>query len=142
MAENIHTAIVSEMPDSIKYAERYTTLCTKLLELDEEVSELCRQSQRTTFMIYHPALTYLARDYGLTQVAVENEGKEPSAKHLARIIEQARNEGIKHIFYQSEFPASSVEVICKDINATAVEINPLEEDIFTNIRHITTLITE
>ena len=142
MAENIHTAIAREMPDSTKYEERYTTLCLKLLELDEEVAELCRQSQHSIFLIYHPALTYLARDYGLTQVAVENEGKEPSARHLARIIEQARTDGIKHVFYQSEFPATSVEVICKDINATAVEINPLAEDIFTNIRHITTLIPE
>ncbi len=142
IAENAYNAIAREMPDSAKYAERYTALCIKLLELDEEVTEMCRQSPRSTFFIYHPALTYLARDYGLTQVAVENEGKEPSAKHLANIIEQARNEGIKHIFYQSEFPASSVEIICKDINATAVEINPLDENIFENIRHIATLITE
>ena len=142
IAENIHNAIAHEMPDSVKYGERYTTLCIKLLDLDEEVAEMCRHSSRGTFLIYHPALTYLARDYGLTQVAIEAEGKEPSAKHLARIIEQARTEGVKHIFYQSEFPASSVEVICQDIGATAVEINPLEENIFENIRHIVTLITE
>ena len=142
MAENTYNAIAREMPDSTKYGERYTALCIKLLELDEEVTELCRQSSHSTFFIYHPALTYLARDYGLTQVAVEHEGKEPSAKHLSRIIEQARAEGVKYIFYQSEFPASSVEVICNDIGATAVEINPLEEDIFENIRHIVTLITE
>ena len=142
MAENIHNAIALEMPDSTKYEDRYTTLCIKLLELNEEVAEMCHQSPCNIFVIYHPALTYLARDYGLTQIAVEMEGKEPSAKHLARIIEQARNAGVKHILYQSEFPASSVEVICKDINANAVEINPLDEDIFTNIRHIVTLITE
>ncbi|MBR2031736.1 MAG: zinc ABC transporter substrate-binding protein [Alistipes sp.] len=142
MAENTYNAIAREMPDSTKYGERYTALCIKLLELDEEVTELCRQSPHSTFFIYHPALTYLARDYSLTQVAVEHEGKEPSAKHLSRIIEQARAEGVKYIFYQSEFPASSVEVICNDIGATAVEINPLEEDIFENIRHIVTLITE
>jgi zinc transport system substrate-binding protein len=75
-------------------------------------------------------------------VAVENEGKEPSAKHLAHIIELAREKEIKHILYQSEFPASSVEIICRDIDATAVEINPLDEDIFTNIRNIVTLIME
>lgn len=142
IAENIHNAIAHEMPDSVKYGERYTTLCIKLLDLDEEVAEMCRQSSRGTFLIYHPSLTYLARDYGLTQVAIEAEGKEPSAKHLAKIIEQARTKGVKHIFYQSEFPASSVEVICQDIGATAVEINPLEENIFENIRHIVTLITE
>ena len=142
MAENAFNAIAREMPDSVEYDKNYTSLCIKLLELDEEVAEACRQSPRSTFIIYHPALTYLARDYGLTQVAVEHEGKEPSAKHLARIIEQARAEGVKHIFYQSEFPASSVEVICQDIGATAVEINPLDEDIFENIRHIVTLITK
>ena len=103
---------------------------------------MCSNSHHSTFMIYHPALTYLARDYGLTQVAIENEGKEPSAKHLAHIIEQAHAEGIKHILYQSEFPASSVEIICRDANATAVEINPLDENIFDNIRYISALITE
>ena len=142
MADNIYNAIAREMPDSVNYDKNYTTLCIKLLELDEEIAEVCRQAPRNTFIIYHPALTYLARDYGLTQVAVEHEGKEPSAKHLAKIIEQARAEGVKHVFYQSEFPASSVEVICKDIGATAVEINPLDEDVFTNIRNIVTLITE
>lgn len=142
MAENMYNAIACEMPDSVNYDKNYTTLCIKLLELDEEVAEACAQSPRSTFVIYHPALTYLARDYALTQVAVEQEGKEPSAKHLANIIEKARAEGIKYIFYQSEFPASSVEVICQDIGATAVEINPLDEDIFENIRHIVTLITK
>ena len=142
MAENAFNAIAREMPDSVEYDKNYTSLCIKLLELDEEVAEACRQSPRSTFIIYHPALTYLARDYGLTQVAIEHEGKEPSAKHLARIIDQAREAGIKHIFYQSEFPASSVEAICKDTNSNAVEINPLEEDIFSNILHIVTLITE
>ncbi|MBO7221026.1 MAG: zinc ABC transporter substrate-binding protein [Alistipes sp.] len=142
MAENIYNAIAREMPDSVNYDKNYTTLCIRLLELDEEITEACQQSPRNSFIIYHPALTYLARDYGLTQIAVENEGKEPSAKHLARIIEQARQEGIKYIFYQSEFPASSVEIICRDTDATAMEINPLDEDVFENIRHIVTLITK
>ena len=142
MAENAYNAIAVEMPDSVKYQERYVTLSTKLLELDSDVARLSEQAKSKMFFIYHPALTYLARDYGLKQVAIEREGKEPSVKHLAEIIELAKNEGVKHIFYQSEFPESSVEVICKDTNTNAVEINPLEEDIFNNIRRIATLITE
>ena len=142
MAENMHKAIALEMPDSTKYAERYNALNTKLLGLDKEVAEMCSKSSHKSFLIYHPALTYLARDYGLTQIAIENEGKEPSSKHLNHIIKHARENGVKHVFYQSEFPASAVEVICNDIGATAVEINPLDEDITSNIRHIATLITE
>ena len=142
MAENAHKAISKAMPDSTKYTEAYNYLNNKILALDQEIEEMCQRSPRKSFIIYHPALTYLARDYGLTQIAIENEGKEPSAKHLARIIDQARTKGIKHIFYQSEFPASSVAVICEDTNATAVEINPLDENIFENIHYIVTLITE
>ena len=103
---------------------------------------MCSNSTLPYFIIYHPALTYLARDYGLEQVAIEDEGKEASAKRIAQIISQARKDGIKRVFYQSEFPESSVSVICEDIGANAVEINPLYEDIFTNIRNIVSLITE
>ena len=78
----------------------------------------------------------------LEQVAIEDEGKEPSAKRIAQIIDRARKDGIKRVFYQSEFPKSSVDIVAEDIGAEAVEINPLAENIFENIRHIVTLVTE
>lgn len=144
MARNAYHAIIREMPDSVKYKMAFNDLIIRISDLNMEVAKKCftDEEEDKAFVIYHPALSYLARDYQLMQIAIENEGKEPSAKHLASIIEQARDKGIKYVFYQSEFPASSVEIICKDINATAVEINPLDENIFENIRHIATLITE
>lgn len=142
MAENAFTAINAAMPDSLHYAERYNALCGQLLDLDEEVSELCRYSPHAYFIIYHPALTYLARDYGLEQIAIEHEGKEPSVKRLGEIVDRARTDGTKRVFYQSEFPQSSVEVICEDIGAEAMEINPLDENIFDNLREIVRLVTE
>ena len=144
MARNTYNAIIREMPDSTKYKMAYNDLIIKISDLNMEVAKKCfiDDDRDKAFVIYHPALTYLARDYKLKQIAIESEGKEPSAKRLAFIIEHARNKGVKYVLYQSEFPASSVEIICKDINATAVEINPLEENIFDNIRHIVNLITE
>ncbi len=142
MATNAYNAIVAAMPDSVGYADNYTLLADKLLALDEEVAEMCKMSSLPYFIIYHPALTYLARDYDLEQVAIEDEGKEPSAKHISQIIDRARKDGIKRVFYQSEFPESSVEVICEDIGAQSVEIDPLAENIFDNIRQMAYLITE
>lgn len=142
MAHNIHNAIVATMPDSTHYATAYNTLNQRLAALDKDIAQMCSNSSIPYFIIYHPALTYLARDYGLEQVAIEDEGKDASAKRIAQIISQAREDGIKSVFYQSEFPESSVSVICDDIGANAVEINPLSEDIFTNIHEITRLITE
>ena len=89
------------------------------------------------FIIYHPALTYYARDYGIRQEAIEADGKEPSARRLTELIRQARRDGIRRIFYQNQFPASVVEVIARDIDADYVEIDPLREDVIANIDAIT-----
>lgn len=142
MAQNIHSAVVAAMPDSLHYTTNYNTLNEQLATLDKDVATMCSNSTLPYFIIYHPALSYLARDYNLQQVAIENDGKDASAKQIAQIISQARKDGIKRVFFQSEFPESSVSVICEDIGANAVEINPLSEDIFSNIRNIVSLITE
>lgn len=136
IARNIYEAIETAMPDSVKYHERYIRLGEQLLDLDEECSELCKTARKPYFIIYHPALTYLARDYGLEQVAIENDGKEASVKRIAQIIDKARQDGIQRIFYQREFPRSTVETVCRDIGAEPVEIDPLAENCIENIRHI------
>ena len=141
MAKNMYHALVAMVPDK-DYATAYSTLNEQIKELDSVVTKLCNNSSLPYFIIYHPALTYLARDYNLEQVAIEHEGKEPSAKHLATIIERARRDGMKRVFYQSEFPESSVAIVAEDIGAETVEINPLDENIFENIVTIATLITE
>ena len=142
MAQNAYNAIAATYPDSAKYKSNYEQLAAKLDSLDCSVRTLCNKAKTRQFIIYHPALTYLARDYGLEQISIEHEGKEPSVKRLAGIITGARNVQTKRIFYQSTFPRSTVEVIAEDIGAEPVEIDPLREDIFTNIEEITHLITE
>lgn len=141
IANNANNAIVAHMPDK-DYSANYSILKEKLTALDADIAQLCNGASLPYFIIYHPALTYLARDYNLEQVAIEDEGKEPSAKRIAQIIDRARKDGIKRVFYQSEFPKSSVDIVAEDIGAEAVEINPLAENIFENIRHIVTLVTE
>lgn len=141
MAENAYEAIRAAYPDSVKYEANYRQLKRELQALDERTAERIAGSGVEYFIIYHPALTYYARDYGLRQVAIEADGKEPSAKQLTQIIRQAREDGVRRIFYQSQFPASTVEVIARDIDAEYVEIDPLREDAIGNIDAITDLIT-
>lgn len=141
MAENAYGAIRAAYPDSVKYEANYRRLQRELTELDERTAAQIAGSGVRYFIIYHPALTYYARDYGLQQVAIEADGKEPSAKQLTQIIRQAREDGVRRILYQSQFPASAVEVIARDIDAEYVEIDPLREDVIANIGEITDIIT-
>lgn len=142
MAANAYQAIHAAYPDSTKYTANYERLQGQLKELDARTAEKIARSGVGSFIVYHPALTYYARDYGLTQVAVEAEGKEPSARQLSQLIRRAREEGIDKIFYQTQFPASSVEIIARDIDARSIEIDPLREDVIANIDSLTDLITQ
>ena len=138
MAENAYEAIREAYPDSVKYETNYRLLQQELKALDERTAARIAASDVEYFIIYHPALTYYARDYGLRQIAIEADGKEPSAKQLTQLIRQAREDGVRRILYQSQFPASAVEV---DIDAEYAEVDPLREDVIANIEEITGIIT-
>jgi zinc transport system substrate-binding protein len=141
MAENAYKAIAKHYPDSTKYHAAYQALITELEELDKECEELCRNADTKAFVVYHPALTYFARAYGIEQITVENNGKEPSAKHLATIIEQAKQMGVKCVLYQTQYPRSVVDVVAKDMGVNCIEFDPLAENISENILRITHTIT-
>lgn len=140
MTETIYERIHELWPDSLSYSENYRSLHTRLTELHETVKAKTDASAHRSFLIFHPGLTYYARDYGLRQIAMEQDGKDPSARHLRETIESARADNIRKIMYQSEFPRSIVEVAAAEIGAEAVEIDILGYDVINNILHITDLI--
>lgn len=141
MARNAYEAIIEQYPDSVRYTAAYNDFVAQLNNLDTMCQQMCEASSAKAFVIYHPALTYFARAYGMEQIAVETDGKEPSARHIATLIEQAQAKGIHSLLYQKEFPRSVVDVIARDMGVEAQEIDPLKENVIENIAEITRLIT-
>lgn len=78
------------------------------------------------FVIYHPILTYFARDYKLEQLAIEEEGREPSVAQLKSLIERAKKEKIRYCLIQTEFANRNTSVFIKETHTHAMEINPLQ----------------
>ena len=142
MASSVYETIRAAYPDSVRYTANYERLLGDLRALDRRVEERIAASGITRVVVYHPALTYYARDYGIRQDAIEQEGKEPSARQLATLIREAREAGVRAILYQRQYPRSVVETVAADIGAEAVEFDPLAEDVMANIDHITDLITQ
>ncbi|MBR4328869.1 MAG: zinc ABC transporter substrate-binding protein, partial [Candidatus Riflebacteria bacterium] len=86
--------------------------------------------------VFHPAFGYFANKYGMIQKAVEIEGKEPAPRQLGELIRNCRNEGIKVIFVQKQFPVSTAKTIAASIGGSVVAIDPLSEDYLNNLRTI------
>ncbi len=78
------------------------------------------------FIIYHPALTYYARDYNLVQIPIEKEGKEPSSRYMKTIIDRAKANKIKAILVQQQFDQQEARTIEQEINGKVIIIDPLD----------------
>ena len=85
------------------------------------------------FLVFHPAFGYFADAYGLRQMPVEIEGKEPGARQLAALIDRARADGVKVIFVQPQFSARSAEAVARAIGGAVVPIDPLARDYLANL---------
>ena len=129
LAENICNALIALDEENAEiYREKLSKLYSKIAETDSIVTELLDKSKSKSFIIYHPALTYLAHDYGLSQYCIEIEGKEPTPDQLKQLIKLSREKNIKTIFIQQEFDQKNAEIIAKEINCKLVVINPLAYD--------------
>ena len=137
MAHNIYQAVKRiDVKDSVFFGQRLDSLCNVIHATDKYIRQTTAQAQCKSFIIYHPALTYFASDYGLEQLALEEHGREPSAAELEQIISTARAKGVKTMFVQREFANRNVDIITNTIGARKVEINPLGYDWNKEMRRI------
>lgn len=135
MAVAIEAALEDLLP------EKRETLRTNLAALRAEIEVLDADLRSTLadkrgrrFLVFHPAWGYFAEAYGLEQIAVEQERKEPDARELAALIEHARREGIRVIFVQPQFDAAAAETLAREVGARVEPLDPLAYDWADNLR--------
>ncbi|TVQ83063.1 MAG: zinc ABC transporter substrate-binding protein, partial [Bacteroidetes bacterium] len=114
----------------------YSVLKSDVELVHSELQDVVSGLRIRSFMIFHPALTYLARDYGLEQISIEYEGKEPSPGQLSHIIRKARNENISVIFVQEEYDVRNAQLVAEETGAEVVQINPLAYDWMSEMRNL------
>jgi len=129
MAATVRDLLVSLNPSAAeRYALNYDRLIADISEVDSAVTALLADAPSRTFMIFHPALAYLARDYGLEQISFEDEGKSPSPARMKELIDFTREKGIKVIFIQAEYDLKSAQVIAEETGATLITIDPMNPE--------------
>jgi zinc transport system substrate-binding protein len=137
MVETIREGLTGIMPgDSAHFALNARRLHVRLDSLDRAIAEALAPLRGRKLFVFHPSFGYFADAYGLQQVAVETGGKEPSAKQLTALIEQARREAAKVIFVQPQFSPRSARAVAEAIEGTVVAIDPLAEDYLANLGRI------
>jgi len=135
IAQNVRDHLARIDPaNSTNYAANTERLVAELGQLDAEIKEMTAGIENRKFLVFHPAWGYFASAYGLEQLAVEYEGKEPGPNALARLIELAEREDIRTIFVQKQFDSRVATSLANEIDGHVVVLDPLAEDYFDNLR--------
>ena len=126
IAENIYNGMLQIDPgNGDTYRKNYNALLAEIARVDSTVTNILVNAPSRKFIIFHPALGYFARDYGLEQLSIEFEGKVPSPKHLQEIIDAAKSGNVKIVLIQKEFDKRNAEIIAKETGCKMVQIDPL-----------------
>lgn len=136
-AENILQGLIKIDPAGEKtYRGNARRFAAELDALDRELKTLFSGSRGKSFLVFHPSWGYLAADYGLVQVAIEVDGKEPKGADLGRVIELAREKRIRTIFVEPQSSSRSARTIAESIGAKLVTADPLAANWADNLRKV------
>lgn len=137
MVENIYQGLIQiDAENKEYYTQNKNEYVKELNDLHEEIVEALSGKETRKIMVYHPSWAYFCKAYGLQQIPIENEGKEPTPQGIAALITQANENNITVIFASPQFNTESAEVIAREINGRVVLIDPLEKDYVENIRKV------
>ena len=140
IAKHIRDALIEIDPaHRSEYERNHQGFIADLGRLDREIRALFANAQIRKFMVFHPSWEYFADTYGLEQIPIEIEGKQPGAKALARLIDLGKAEQLRAIFVQKQFDVSIAEAIASEIGAEIIQVDPLAENYMDNLRYVAQL---
>jgi zinc transport system substrate-binding protein len=135
VARNILQALATADPaNRAGYESRCAGFLQAVEALDVELKQLLADRRGTRFIVLHPAWGYFADAYGLEQVPIEIEGKDPKPAQLAELIRSARARGITAVFVQPQFSAKTAQLVARDIGGQVIPADDLAENWPENLR--------
>ncbi|MGW8169894.1 MAG: metal ABC transporter solute-binding protein, Zn/Mn family [Sulfurovaceae bacterium] len=135
IAANTLQALIQTDPSNKAYYEaNYRKLLQKIVATDKQIRSILKNTPKgSKFMVFHPAWGYFASSYGLVQVPIEVEGKEPKPSALGKLIKQAKAQNIRAIFTQPEFSDKSAHLIASQLHISVIKASPLAADWSANL---------
>jgi zinc transport system substrate-binding protein len=129
MVHNISAALQETLPEKASaIAENETVLVAEIRRLDDELRERLDKHRGCEFLVYHPAWGYFAEHYGLRQVAVEADNKEPGMTQLQRLLDAAKRDHVQTFVTEPSSPGQLVATIAEELGTFPFEIDPTAEN--------------
>lgn len=137
LADTVAAAFTKLRPDAAAgIAARRAALDPVFADTDARVREVLSGHEGGTFVVFHPAFGHFAAAFELVQVAIEDDGHEPGARHLAEVTTLARERSVGAVVVQTGFSRRAAEAVAASLEVPVVELDPLARDWDRNLVHV------
>lgn len=141
IANESYKALIKTLPeDSVIFTANYKKWILEIDILNREIKNSFKNLLQRKFIIFHPSLTYFARDYNLEQIPIEIEGKEPSTRQIRDLIDLAKREKLHIVLLQRGFNMENARQIAREINGKIIIIDPFDEHWEKQLKNISSII--
>ncbi|MCK5731188.1 MAG: zinc ABC transporter substrate-binding protein, partial [Draconibacterium sp.] len=127
---------------SAEYEANYLKFVEEIEQLNSEIKSKLKEYKGKKIIVFHPSLSYYARDFGLEQFSLETGGKEPTPRQLARVVDLAKEENLRIIYIQSEFDLEHARVFADEIDGEIIQVWPLNPAWEDNLMEMTNIFIE
>lgn len=142
-AKKIAEALIALNPEYKElYRERLELLVIELEKLDVEIATMLEPMRGGALLTSHAAFGYFCRDYGLKQLALETEGKEPRPQELVHLIAEAKECGVQSAFVQQQYSNKAAEEIADELHIPVYTLDPYASDYPSTLRHLAHLLCQ
>lgn len=130
-AKNIYDTLVAADPEGKEtYDANYKVLQEKFAALERDYAEKLKPYSGRSVIVPHEAFGYLFDAYGLKQIGLEGmlADGQPNAKKIAEIIDLAKKEAIKTVFYEAYGDDKEAQTVAMEIGAKTAPLYTLEAE--------------
>jgi zinc transport system substrate-binding protein len=135
MTDNTVAELSTADPDNAAiYRENGEALKAEIKKVNDEVAAQLKEIEGKSFIVHHPAFGYFAERFGLKQLPLEVEGKEPGAVDMAKVVDFIKKNNAKAVFMQAQIPDSVIKSVAEETKVRVITLDPLKENVLENIK--------
>lgn len=141
-ARTIAEGLARTYPERKKQFEKgLSELISELEIIDAQIREELKPFKGQAILVSHPAFGYFCQEFGLRQISVENEGKDPLPRHIEHILKDTKIFHIRKIFTQAQYNNKAAILLGEQLGVPVQDVDPYALDYTSNLLHITHLIS-
>lgn len=142
-AQNIAKGLAALLPEHKELLEgNLQAFESELDALNAQIGTLLQPMKGKAILVSHPAFAYFCQDYGMVQLSIEMEGKDPLPQHITEVLQEARSYGIRSVLTEPQYSNKGAELIAQSMGVPTHLVDPYAENYAENLLHIAQVIAE